>query len=201
MSRTILLRGDHVSLALPIREDFQDLSLWNDPEYRCYGSKPNAVITEDPEERIKKILKNWHREHYFSIIRNGDETFLGFLSFSSLISAQELHIGLLRERGKGYGTEAVRLGLTWTFAIKNVPTVVLFVTTDNKRAIRAYKKAGFKEVAVIPNMLCIGYTYKDMLLMLAQQDTWLKENRAFVEDCLKRSGYPLDALPPLHIIR
>ena len=49
-------------------------------------------------------------------------------------------------RGKGCGTEAVRLLLDYAFTALGLRNVMLSVDEDNPAARRAYEKAGFKEM-------------------------------------------------------
>ena len=55
-------------------------------------------------------------------------------------------IGDAAERGKGYGTEAVRLLLDYAFTVLGVHNVWLDTPAYNSGAIRAYEKAGFREI-------------------------------------------------------
>jgi RimJ/RimL family protein N-acetyltransferase len=48
--------------------------------------------------------------------------------------------------GKGYGTEATRLLLEYAFTGLGLHNVMLFVFARNERAIRAYRRAGFREI-------------------------------------------------------
>ena len=48
--------------------------------------------------------------------------------------------------GKGYGTEAVKLTADFGFRFLNLHTIQLNTSGFNERAIRAYTKAGFKEM-------------------------------------------------------
>lgn len=48
--------------------------------------------------------------------------------------------------GRGYGTEAIRLLLEYSFNILNLHSVWLGTFEFNKRAIRCYQKVGFKEI-------------------------------------------------------
>ncbi len=48
--------------------------------------------------------------------------------------------------GKGYGTEAARLALDYGFRFMHLHNIQLDTTGFNQRAIRAYQKAGFKEI-------------------------------------------------------
>ena len=48
--------------------------------------------------------------------------------------------------GKGYGTEATRLLLDYAFDALGLRNVLLTTFSYNERAIRAYRRAGFKEI-------------------------------------------------------
>lgn len=48
--------------------------------------------------------------------------------------------------GKGYGTEATRLMLDYAFTGLGLHNVMLNVFANNERAIRAYRRAGFREI-------------------------------------------------------
>ena len=51
-------------------------------------------------------------------------------------------------RGKGFGTEAMRLILAYAFNVLNLHRVTLDVFEFNPRAIRSYEKCGFKAEGV-----------------------------------------------------
>ena len=55
-------------------------------------------------------------------------------------------IGDASERGQGYGTEAVRLLLDYAFTVLGVHNVWLDTPAYNAAALRAYEKAGFREI-------------------------------------------------------
>lgn len=55
-------------------------------------------------------------------------------------------VGEPADRGKGYGTEATRLILDYAFTALGLNNVLLDTNEYNHAAIRAYLKAGFKEV-------------------------------------------------------
>jgi len=52
-------------------------------------------------------------------------------------------VGKAADRGRGYGTDAMRLALRYAFAELNLERVTLQVYSLNPRAIHAYEKAGF----------------------------------------------------------
>jgi len=57
-----------------------------------------------------------------------------------------IHVGDAGDRGKGYGTEAVRLLLDVAFTALGLHNVTLGVDAANPAARRAYEKAGFTEM-------------------------------------------------------
>lgn len=59
--------------------------------------------------------------------------------FGIVIGERECH-------GKGYGTETTRLVLDYAFTVLGLHNVMLRVYEYNRPGIRAYQKAGFKEI-------------------------------------------------------
>ena len=74
-------------------------------------------------------------------------------------------IGEATERGKGYGSEATRLVLTYAFDVLAVHNVVLDTLSTNEIAIRAYRRAGFKEIGRWREAHRVGDRLADVVLM------------------------------------
>ena len=68
-------------------------------------------------------------------------------------------------RGKGYGTEATRLLLDFAFTVLGVHNVWLDTVSYNVAAIRAYEKAGFKEIGRRREAHRLGDRVYDVVLM------------------------------------
>ncbi len=85
----------------------------------------------------------------FQIRTLEDERVIGFVG---LYSASRQHrdawvgigIGEPEYRGKGYGTDAMRVTLRYAFDELHLHRVTLDVFAFNTRAVRSYEKAGFK---------------------------------------------------------
>jgi RimJ/RimL family protein N-acetyltransferase len=100
-----------------------------------------------------------------SVTRSDTDVVMGICEGSSdrLIGACGLHridpknrqamygifIGEAEARDKGHGTEVTSLMVTYAFATLNLNRVWLHVYEDNKGAIRAYEKVGFKQEGVL----------------------------------------------------
>ena len=78
---------------------------------------------------------------------------------------------------KGYGTEAIRVLLDYGFNYMNLHSIKLTVFAFNERALRCYKKCGFKETGRNRENRFINGKYYDTILM----DILAEE---FTEDCI-----------------
>ena len=58
----------------------------------------------------------------------------------------EFGITIGERRGQGLGTEATRLVLDWAFTVMGLHNILLVTFSWNLPAIRAYTKAGFREI-------------------------------------------------------
>lgn len=76
-----------------------------------------------------------------------------------------IFIGDEEQRGKGLGTEAIRLILKYGFKTLNLHNIMLTVHADNLAGIACYKKAGFKEVGRLPEWTFKDGKYVDKLYM------------------------------------
>lgn len=79
-------------------------------------------------------------------------------------------LGDAGERGKGYGTEAARLLLDFAFRRLNVWNVWLDTAAYNYPAIRAYEKAGFREIGRRRGARVVAGTRRDIVLMDCTRD-------------------------------
>ena len=82
----------------------------------------------------------------------------------------QIRIGVAADRGRGIGTEAVRLLLRHGFHDLNLNRVFLHVFADNERAIHAYEKAGFKREGTLRQAAHIDGRYVDVLVMGVVRD-------------------------------
>lgn len=67
--------------------------------------------------------------------------------------------------GKGYGTEAVILMLDYAFNALNLHNMLLDTSSYNERAIRAYRRAGFREIGRRREAKRIGGHLYDIVYM------------------------------------
>ena len=82
-------------------------------------------------------------------------------------------VGEADARGRGYGTEATRLLLTYAFEISGLSNVMLTVYADNLAGQAAYRKAGFREFGRRRVCSARGQELIDLVYMEAVASDWL----------------------------
>ena len=76
-----------------------------------------------------------------------------------------LFIGEDDAAGKGYGTEAIRLGMTHAFRRFGVGKVVCRIFTDNLPSLASNEKAGYRRAELLRGVACSDGEKKDMWLL------------------------------------
>ena len=111
--RPIVLKGNLVSLAVPLRDDVRKAWLWfNDRNVRLFLTAPEEVFFfEDEMEWYERIRRAKAREKVFSIVENSTSSLVGFIGLHRINHRDgnaELGYFLGNEHwGKGCGSEAV----------------------------------------------------------------------------------------------
>lgn len=87
----------------------------------------------------------------------------------------QIRLGSPSERGKGYGTDAVRLLLDFAFKDLNLRRVYLHVFSTNLAAIRVYEKAGFTREGLLRSAAYINGEYVDVVAMGILQEEYVEQ--------------------------
>lgn len=148
-----LLHGELVHLTVGNPEDMAvQLFRWNqDTEwFRFLDTDPPRLHSEKKvKEFQEKVLeKDRSNEVFFHIRTLEYDSLIGFVSLFDLFKhhGDSLVAIALGERdywGKGYGTDAMKIMLRYSFNELNLRSVGLIVFEYNARAIRSYEKLGF----------------------------------------------------------
>jgi len=149
------------------RDDLPTFVKWiNDPEVKAGIGIYRPYSQAEEDDWFEEMLKHPPDEHVLAIeIRTqgesegilaedvtdpGSESWkligsCGFFKIDTRNRGAEfgINIGEKRYWHQGYGTEAVRLLVSYGFETLNLHRIFLRVFETNQRAIRAYEKAGF----------------------------------------------------------
>lgn len=145
--------GERVALG-PLRRDLVPLyARWRNDFFvqRTFGNVPRPVSIEQQTESFERQATTTDA-YWFTIYAKDNETLrpigttdLFDVDFRMRFCTFGMMIGEADARGKGYGTEVVRLMLDYAFTALGLNNVMLTVSEYNLAGRRAYEKAGFKE--------------------------------------------------------
>jgi RimJ/RimL family protein N-acetyltransferase len=158
-------------------KDAEALARWSrDSEYQ-------RLLDGDPAQpwslaRARALLEEPARDTGFPffIRTRAENKLIGFVGvwipqWNSGDAWVGIGIGEPEYRGKGYGTEAMRLALRYAFTELNRERVSLIAFAYNTRAIRSYQKAGFVvEGYARQNVLREGQRYDDVFMGILRED-------------------------------
>jgi diamine N-acetyltransferase len=148
----LIIEGDLVALG-PLRRDLLPIyQRWiNDlGTMRTLGFPPLPMTSEKEQEWYDRQSKT-EDDVPFTIyekesLRPIGNTGLHGVDYRNRSAIFGILIGEPECRGKGYGTEATRLMLDYAFTALGLHNVMLTVFPFNPAGLRAYKRAGFKEI-------------------------------------------------------
>ncbi len=178
-----LLCGQRVRLsAIDPATDAETFARWEvDSEYmRQLDSGPHLP------HRAKKIQEGIEKEQQedphtlaFAVRTLADDALIGFVAFDGINwqhgdTFVAIGIGDPTYRGKGYGTDALRVMLRYGFRELNLWRVQLNTFSYNERAIKSYEKTGFVLEGRQRGMLLRDGRRWDLIYMSVLREDWLK---------------------------
>jgi hypothetical protein len=179
-----LFRGKLVRLGIDNPEELaKDFARWRrDSEYtRLLDSDPMRLFS--PQAFQKDFEANLEKKPFddflFSIHILADDRRIGFLwlgGFDWNHGNGWVGIGLGEREvwGKGFGTDAMQVGLSYAFTELNLHRVTLMVFSYNPRAIRSYEKAGFRQEGFFRQSVLRDGRRTDDVWMGILRDDWLR---------------------------
>lgn len=160
-------------------DDYQTYTKWINDETLSsgYGNFKfnNNELSE--KEWIENINKKG--EHQFSIIRKEDNKIIGHygLEVRDNVSRRMLvggFIGEQEDRGKGYGTEALKLITKFAFEILNAETMYSGIFSFNEVSLKSAKKVGYTVAGRYRNAYFYGGEFHDKICVEITKDDYLK---------------------------
>ncbi len=142
------LEGERVHIRALEREDLDRRQAWkpfNDPLHLIWDMPPSSASEND--RWFAMMTDGRHRLAYGVEDRSGE--LIGMLSLREISWGHSARLGIAfapTHVGQGYGTESLRLFLPYVFLTLGLERIVLDVAAANIRAVRCYRKAGFRQV-------------------------------------------------------
>ncbi|MBI4674561.1 MAG: GNAT family N-acetyltransferase [Chloroflexi bacterium] len=178
-----LFNGTLVRLAIENPEtDAASLARWErDTEFeRVLSHKPVFPSGQKKwRERLEEAPDE--RQFWFSVFALAEDKLIGFVG---IFMVRQQHgdcmvgigMGEPEFRGKGYGTDALRLALRFAFRELNMHRVALMVLATNARAIRSYEKCGFVREGVTRGADYRDRIRRDVISMGILRSEWERAN-------------------------
>lgn len=170
-----MLTGTRIALTELRRSDSETLFTWiNDPETVRFNAPYTPIHEPGHAAWFEKVTTDPSRV-VFGIRELRTERIVGILQ---LIDLHPIHrsaeliirIGSDEDRGRGFGSEAVRLAVDFGFRHRNLQRVWLRVFADNVRAIRAYEKANLQREGNMRRACFIDGQWRDEVIMAVLAD-------------------------------
>lgn len=162
----INVRGTKVALGpfRPEQAEVYYMSYLQDPEISTYGNGTFKMRSKLPnlEENGSSVIFTVYELEGLTMI---GESLLMDIDYQHGTAMFGITIGNKAYWGQGYGTEASRLVLDYGFRYLNLYNIWLNTTSFNERALRTYRRIGFKEVGRRRGSLLVGgRRYDDIYL-------------------------------------
>jgi RimJ/RimL family protein N-acetyltransferase len=168
--KPLILEGERVVLR-PLEEgDIKFLHRWgSDSEIMALTGDVEPMSLEGARAFYDKVQIEDNRLWFTVVVKDGDRPIgeAGLLRMFKPWHTTDLTmiIGEKDAWGKGYGTEAIRLLLDYTFQELNFHRVAVGVVGFNERALRFYEKIGFKKEGIQRDGYYIEGKYSDFIMM------------------------------------
>jgi len=106
----------------------------------------------------------------FAMRKQGDLRLLGYVQIVNIQAASRIaEIGVLvgnpLDQNQGYGQEAMRMAVDFSWRSLNLQRLSLWVIGDNPRAVHVYGKAGFQVEGVMLRAAYVDGRYQDVTVM------------------------------------
>jgi RimJ/RimL family protein N-acetyltransferase len=174
------IEGERIYLSPINKEDVETYTNWlNDIKVAQPLGNYSMQMTIDVEK--KWLDENSSVGHNYAIIlKDGDKLLGNIGSFDidpiSRACTIGLFVGDIEYRGKGYGTEAIKIYLEYCFKTLNLHNIMLAVYAFNEIGVACYKKVGFKEIGRRREAKYSDGQYVDIVYMDILSMDFLKKN-------------------------
>ena len=175
-----MFNGEKISLrSLELTDIHTIMKYWNDLSLR---RDLGFIIPDSKEEREEWIRQSWELKRVGKTYRLAIENlktheFLGHCSLNNInqinrTATASIAIYNIKEMGKGYGTDAMKVLLRIGFDYLNLHRIGLNVFETNRIAIHVYEKIGFKKVGTLRETDYIEGVYVNDVVMDILENEW-----------------------------
>jgi len=165
---------------------------FNNYEMRRFVDTPIPYSKGLEEEWIKGTWESQKNGNgYYYLIQNkSNSDIIGSTGLDQISHTNRTgHFGITifeaENWNKGYGTDAIKLMLSFGFELINLHSIYLRVYDYNERAIKVYKNIGFRVVGKLREAYYIEGKYHDILIMDLLKKDYSKQIEANPRDWVR----------------
>jgi RimJ/RimL family protein N-acetyltransferase len=167
-----MLMGERISLSAFVPDDYAAMFCWaNDIVAARLNGAFRPANLKDVVSQCEVAGKD-PGQVMLAIRPRGQSKILGYIHIHNISAVHRsaeigIRIGEESNRGKGYGTEAMSMALSYCWNHLNLERVSLVVFRRNERAIKVYKNLGFRREGIMKRMFFIDGERIDVVMMAA----------------------------------
>lgn len=183
MQRPVIIEGKNLYLSTITRGEIPLFVKWYaNPEIYCYEGQPGLFTNEVQEEEWYEYQAKDSFSKNFAIVSKSNNAVLGIVMLNKLNYHQRtaelgISIGPPEARGRGYGTESVRLAIRYGFEHLSLYSISLWHVDFNERGHHAYLRAGFEEAGRHRGRFLLNGTRYDVIWMDVTREDQLQGYR------------------------
>ena len=171
-----MLKGDNVTIRPIEKDDFELFYSWTQNQ-NCLGDfmDMEMIYKDKFLESLDKSTKNV--TGFYAIIEDKEGTSIGIINYFEVIGSNTtLEIGMFiaeeSSRGKGVGTECIKLFVSYLFKTKNIMRIQYTTKTDNISTKIIGEKIGFEVEGILKKYKFVKGDFRDFYLMAITRDNW-----------------------------
>jgi RimJ/RimL family protein N-acetyltransferase len=181
-----------IRLAALSKADRPTIARWDDDaEFdRFMRADPITPTSVEALEREAERKRHHDDDYSFAIHTLAEDKLIGYCQLM-WVQANHRHawisigIGEADYRGKGYGTDAMRVLVGYAFRELDLHRITLSVYSYNQRAIRCYEKVGFvREVVQRAALYRDGQRFDSIIMGLLRPDWEAQHDRQRHEELI-----------------
>jgi RimJ/RimL family protein N-acetyltransferase len=167
-----MLLGSRISLGPFVPEDCAAVFCWMNDVAAARLDLAYRPVDMMAHQQWWQGLGKDQSKVVFAIRKLSEPLLIGFVQIAGMNSVHRsaeigIRIGEEKNRGQGFGAEALRLAVEFCWNHLNLNRVQLTVFKYNLRAISAYQAAGFRKEGRMRRAAFIGGEWVDLILMAA----------------------------------
>ena len=163
-----MLEGKAVNLRIMEKEDLSIVKEW-DNDIGIMGEY-EPIVQETKADLEKQYDKLTEGQWFF--IEKKDGTKIGFIAHFVSHGTAIGYALLPNERGKGYGSEAIRIMVDYLFLSKNIVRIQAETHPQNIASQRVLAKAGFKKEGIVRQSFFSRGVWRDTALFSVLREEW-----------------------------